>query len=282
MAEHSGAAKSAKKNYLSRSWALLTSEKGWYKPILVFAAVFCIPVAGPILGTLGLIGYSLEWARLTAWGIDAVPKQRNVNIGGCLGSGWRGFWVRTCWGLLFGLALGLLQLLLSMLFLMPLAFVLGLLSVIIGAVGLAASLRAAIYEKFGAGFGFSQLWQMIRRDTDGFFTIVGVQLLGGIIIGVVGMVVAMLTLGRIIPSLMPYVTILQQGNATGMDALNIVDSIMQVFLGMSPVLAVVGFVVRLVSVVFELLSCTVAGLWMRQFDVASWGAPSDPLPAEEA
>ena len=281
MAEHSGAAQGANKNYLSRSWALLTSEKGWYKPVLVLAAVYCIPVAGPILGTLGLIGYSLEWARLTAWGIDAVPKQRNVNIGGCLGSGWRGFWVRACWSALCGLVIGAVQILLSLIFLAPLALLFGLLSIVIGAAGLVASLRAAIYEKFGAGFNVSQLWEMFKRDKGGFFSVMGIQLLGAVVIGIVGLVVCTAALGGLVPSLMPHLSLLRGGYVSGADAVNIVDSIMQVLFGMAPVLAVAGFVVRLLSVVFELLSCTAAGLWLQQFNVAAWGAPNDPLPAEE-
>ena len=29
-----------------------------------------------------------------------------------------------------------------------------------------------------------------------------------------------------------------------------------------------------------LLSCTAAGLWLRQFNVPGWGSPSDPVPAQ--
>jgi hypothetical protein len=89
-------------------------------------------------------------------------------------------------------------------------------------------------------------------------------------------------MGGLVPSLMPYLSILRGGYASGADAVNIVDSVMQVLFGMAPVLAVAGFAVRLLSVVFELLSCTAAGLWLQQFNVAAWGAPNDPLPAEEA
>ena len=268
------------KNYLSRSWALLTSEKGWYKPVLVLAAVYSIPVAGSILGTLGLIGYSLEWARLTAWGIDAVPKQRAVSIGGCLGSGWRGFWVRTCWSLLFALAMAVVAILLSLIALGPLTSLLSVFSVLVGAVGLIASLRAAIYEKFGAGFGFSQLWDMFKRDKAGFFLVLGIQLLGAVAAGLVGAIASSIVLAVVTPTLPSIVTFLSGSGSSNVDLVQLADGILQSFVGTFPLLAVVGFAMRLLSVVFELLSCTAAGLWLRQFNVPGWGSPSDPVPAQ--
>lgn len=41
----------------------------------------------PILGQIAVLGYGLEWARLTAWGIDAAPKQRGVDYGKVLTTG---------------------------------------------------------------------------------------------------------------------------------------------------------------------------------------------------
>lgn len=73
--------------YFSHSWKLLTRDKGWVKPILVLAIAMFVPVVGP----LAVLGYALEWARLSAWGVDAAPKQRGVKIGGCLVAGWRAF-----------------------------------------------------------------------------------------------------------------------------------------------------------------------------------------------
>ena len=63
--------------YFSRSWAMLTRDKGWIKPILVMAVAQLVPIAGYI----GAKGYMLEWARLTAWGVAAAPKQKNVETG---------------------------------------------------------------------------------------------------------------------------------------------------------------------------------------------------------
>lgn len=73
--------------YYSRSWALLTRDKGWWKVLLVAGIANFVPIVGP----LGVFGYALEWARLTAWGVDASPKQKDVRVGECIKSGWRGF-----------------------------------------------------------------------------------------------------------------------------------------------------------------------------------------------
>ena len=86
--------------YFSHSWELLTRDKGWVKPILVLAIAMFVPVVGP----LAVLGYALEWARLSAWGVDAAPKQRGVKIGGCLVAGWRAFVVILVWMLLWGVA----------------------------------------------------------------------------------------------------------------------------------------------------------------------------------
>ena len=52
------------------SWKMLTRDKGWLKPLCVLALVGWIPILGQIV----VFGYGFEWARLTAWGIDAAPK----------------------------------------------------------------------------------------------------------------------------------------------------------------------------------------------------------------
>ena len=81
--------------YLSHSWGLLTRDEGWIKPLLVLAAAQLVPVIGPI----GVNGYVLEWARLTAWGVDSSPKQKGVDIGGCIKSGARALAVSLGFGL---------------------------------------------------------------------------------------------------------------------------------------------------------------------------------------
>ena len=91
--------------YFSRSWALLTRDKGWFKPVILLALSCLVPIVGP----LGVFGYMLEWARLTAWGVDAAPKQKGVNIGECISSGWRGFVAELGWNIIYFIIAGILS-----------------------------------------------------------------------------------------------------------------------------------------------------------------------------
>lgn len=272
--------------YLSRSWHMLTAEPGWYKPILVLAAVCCIPVVGSFLGLLAVLGYALEWARLTAWGIDAVPKQRGVNIGGILSSGWRAFLVGLVWSLALAFASALITALLGML---GLGFVGGLLqiaaSVFLGLLTLIASLRAAIYQRFGAGFGVRQMIEMIRRDTSGAMKVFGLNLLGTLLMGFVTSVLLMAVLASLAPSflvsVMPYIDSYRAyGTLNGYEATQVAFAVISMLAGAFPAFALFKFLFSLVSVPVQLLVYTSCGLWFRQFDVPSWGSPSDPLPAQ--
>jgi hypothetical protein len=73
------------RNYFARSWTLLTRAKGWPKTVLLLCVASLVPIVGPLFS----LGYIVEWARLTAWGVDAYPKQRGIRIGRCIASGWR-------------------------------------------------------------------------------------------------------------------------------------------------------------------------------------------------
>ena len=81
------------------SWKMLTRDKGWIKPILMLTLVGWIP----ILGQIAILGYGLEWARLTAWGVDAAPKQRGVAYGKVLATGGIAFLVMLTMGLVTGI-----------------------------------------------------------------------------------------------------------------------------------------------------------------------------------
>ena len=45
-----------------------------------------------------------------------------------------------------------------------------------------------------------------------------------------------------------------------------------------PIAAIAGYLSAVVNAATSLLSYNAAGLWMRQFDIAHWGGPNDPLP----
>lgn len=255
--------------YWSRSWAMLTRDDGWIKPVLVLAAAKLVP----IVGSFGVDGYALEWARLTAWGVDAAPKQSKVNVSACIGSGARAFVVM----LGYGFALGLLRTLLTTVLGAGLGGILATaLGIVVGVVIIVAKLRATIYQSIGAGYQVERISDMVKRDYQGLLRIAGLSAVLGIAVAVVASVLIGGTLvgrmGGVIGELIEYerygyvdeyylATLMLKGLADAM-----------------PLLFVSSYVIGIGSVIVKLILTTSVGLWMRQFDVPNWGESSDPLP----
>ncbi len=254
--------------YWSRSWALLTRDKGWYKPLLVLAAARMVPIVGPF----GADGYALEWARLTSWGVDSSPKQRGVNVGGCIKSGARAFVVGLGYLLVYallrmgvGLVLGEV---LSGLFFAVLGVAVSVLIVV-------AKLRATIYQSIGAGYQVERIYDMVKYDYEGLLRIAGLSAIMGLVFGLVASVTMFAALlphmGGVIRDLIEY-------EQYGMDDIYIVGSILGAIGAAMPSLFVLGYFLKILSSGISLVLNTAVGLWMRQFDVRNWGASSDPLP----
>lgn len=259
--------------YFSRSWALLTRDKGWVKPLLVMTAAELVPVAG----SLGNKGYVLEWARLTAWGVDSAPKQRNVDVGGCIASGWRGFVVELGWGIVLGIAIAFAS---TILYSLPgvlgalLGGLFGLVSIGIGAcsstVMAIAEIRAAIYERIGAGYNVSRIFEMVGRDTSGFGRVFLVHLACAAVAGLAGSVAALVVAAMLMPMIMV-------GAAGG--SREQVLGVLAASMGLIFVLVVVLILLfSFVGNMVRMITTTATALWMRQFDVPSWGRSEEPLP----
>ena len=158
------------------------------KPILVMTAASLIP----IVGLFGVQGYALEWARLTAWGVDSSPKQKNVDVGGCITSGARAFVVSLGLCLAVSVAMGIFTAVFSA-FPDVLGILLGslaslvssLVTLVSGSFVLACQLRSAIYEQIGAGYRVDRVFEMIKRDTNGFARLVLLNFLCGLAVSVV-------------------------------------------------------------------------------------------------
>lgn len=259
--------------YFSRAWALLTRDKGWIKPLLVMTVAELVPIAG----WLGNKGYVLEWARLTAWGVDAAPKQRNVDIGGCIASGWRGFVVELGWGLCLGIIISFVSLFFAIFPGMLGALLGGLFSLIsiaisavAGAVISIAQIRTAIYERIGAGYRVDRVFEMIKRDVSGFGRVFLVHLACGAVAGFVGMIVGLICVAMLMP-------IIMVGAAGGSrdQVLGVVAASMGLIFALTTVFvllfSLLGNAVRMITTI-------ATALWMRQFDVPSWGRSDEPLP----
>lgn len=259
--------------YFKRSWALLTRDKGWIKPILVMTAASLVPV----VGFFGIQGYALEWARLTAWGVDSSPKQKNVDIGGCITSGARAFVVSLGLGLAVSMATGMITALFS-LFPDVLGLMLGALASMATSVVtlvaamfiLACQLRCAIYEQIGAGYRIDRVFEMVKRDTSGFARLVLLSFLCGLVVSAVVFVFVMIAVVTVIPVIM----LAANSGSSSLAANAILGAI-------GPFIFVFALFVLLCDFLGNgilLIEVTATALWFRKFDVASWGKSEDPLP----
>ena len=261
--------------YFARSWALLTRDRGWIKPILAMIAATLVP----IVGLLGVMGYAAEWARLTAWGVTSSPKQKNVRVGACIASGWRVFVVTVVWSIANSIILGLLALV--PLFGPLLVFAWTIFSIALGIMIMVAALRATIYQRIVAGLRVPTIWQMVRSDVAGLVRIFGMQMAGAAIFWVVSALIMLLALGTLIPQIVYFADYVAEFDAIMSDStrMAVFFEIVVTILGALGPWIVVGFVLSAAySVVMMMLGYTAVALWMRQFNVPAWGREEDPLP----
>ena len=259
-------------HYLSRAWRMMTQDKGWLAPVCILA--LCLYV--PIVGALGVAGYALCWARLTAWGIDAAPKQRGVRVGECIAAGWRAFVVALGWGLLAGIVTSALTWLLGdagSAAGLVLALLMIAIDIFVGLFVFVATLRSCIYQKIGPGFGFSQIWTMYTHDLGGLFHILGIEILGGLIAAIPMIIMGL----AMIPSVLSLAWSAYYSYATDTTALILASFAGLIQSAILPML-LAGFVTQVIGVITMLLVYTAGGLWIRQFNVPAWGSPSDPVP----
>lgn len=261
--------------YFARSWALLTRDQGWIKPVLLMAVALLVPV----VGWLGVAGYLAEWARLTAWGVNAAPKQKGVRVGECIASGWRVFVVALGWGVCWDIVRRVLER-------VPLlgdalSFVFWILGFFVGVVILVAELRATVYQRLGAGYQLSAIKQMVMHDPAGLARIMGIGLLAYALMSVVVFVVVFAALASVFPQL-AYLSSVYGSYYSFMtepEQVSIALQILGSLLGTAGPTLLVLLVIGVLCVAFvSAILYTSVGLWMRQFNVPAWGRSEDPLP----
>lgn len=253
-------------SYWSKSWSLLTRDEGWYKPLLVLAAAKLIPIVGPF----GVDGYGLEWARLTSWGVDSSPKQRNVDVGACIKSGARAFVVALGYGFVFGLLRALLTGILG-----PIGGLLAAAITVFGGVFMiVAKLRATIYQTIGSGFQLERIIDMIKHDYMGLLRVSGLY---AILMLVVSMLGAVLFGGVLISNMGSVFVELAMNNAV--DDAYIAAKMLAALGSAMPALCILSYPFMVATTFVQLIMDTAVGLWMRQFDVQNWGNSHDPIPA---
>lgn len=265
-------------NYYGRSWRLLTRDKGWIKVLLVMAIATVVPIAGP----LGVLGYALEWARLTAWGVDAAPKQKGVGVGACIKSGWRGFVVMLGWNLALMLVFALLRSLFH--YSSVLEILILVVTVFSEVLFFVAALRAAIYQDFKAGYQANRLYDMLKRDFGGVAHVTGVTCLMSLVVGIIMAVLFSVLLMPLIMQLATFVATSSSGYygsyyygypSTDAMALRMMADTVG---SMVPGIVVAIYLGNVLASFYSLITVTMVALWMRQFNVPAWGASGDPLP----
>lgn len=258
---------SSSEGYFGRAWGLLTRDKGWWKPVLVLALATFVPIVGP----LGVLGYELEWARLTAWGVDSAPKQKGVRVGECISSGWRGFVTILGWMIAWGIVSAILSAV-SLFGLLNLAvFVAGF---FVNTLLLVCAIRATIYQKIGAGYQANRIADMVKADFEGVARVTGIYTLSQMI---VGLVAGLLSLMAFMPL---FVQIAAIGSRAGraMTESQVAGAILNVMSQAIPAVLVIVVVCTILGTIVSLVSITAAALWVRNFDVSSWGESGDPIP----
>lgn len=280
------------------SWHMLTRDKGWVKPVLVLTLVGWIPILGQIV----LMGYGLEWARLTAWGVDAAPKQRGVDYGKVLSTGGRAFLVSLSLGFVIALVLqvvfpGSLYMLFtgltagnaaSVATAMASGAAMSILtmvaSIAMGTFLQAATLRATLYDSFSAGWRLDRLFQMIGRDFGGFLKVLLVTLIGGAISGVYAFVVSMVLMLVVMGGVMSATAFVGLSGSYMNGWHFLLEQLLRI--GAGPLLLFIVVVIALafvgsaISTAMSLLSMNAMGQWFCRFDVHRWGVSADPLPSD--
>lgn len=253
--------------YLSRSWAMLTQDKGWWKPILVLALVSFIP----IVGQMAVLGYALGWARLTAWGYDSAPKQSHVDVGGVLTTGAKAWVVVFVWSLVSAIVVLILN---ATVILIPLSFVFLLFITLFETL---ATIRSAIYGRVGPGLGVPQIWDMATRDFGGLCHMLGISLINVAIQFAIALVVMLVFMVGFLGAMGGLIYASYYGNGELL-AHQISQIILSMLPSAFPILFLVGYGSSLINIIFQLLVTNGVALWMRQYDVPHWGSSSDPVP----
>ena len=261
--------------YFARSWALLTLEKGWWKPVLIMALFGLIPV----VGILALVGYALETARVTAWGINAGPKQKDLKFGTYIVTGFKAVVIALAFGLAYSIATGILtfipviNLILIPVFIVA-AFVYPLCINVV-------QVRASVYGRISAGFAFKNIFEMIKHDMGGLFRIFGMGIVLGIVTSIImGIIGGSAAISMFVNIGAQAMAIARTQNISSQNQLGLVvlALLARGFIQMGPIFLVIGYIGHVIGLIVMLLMQNAIALWMRQFNVPAWGQSNDPLP----
>ncbi|MGN0073283.1 MAG: DUF4013 domain-containing protein [Coriobacteriales bacterium] len=255
--------------YLGRAWRDLTSEKGWWQPVVILALVSLIPIVGGLI----MLGYLLDWGREAAWGMDRGLPRKVGSVGKRLKWGFFAMVIICCWVIPLSIVGGILGII-------PL---LGWLIVIVAEVcclvtatiACAGCIRMTIYDRIKGGLQFSRIFKMATLDAPGLACCFGISLLSAVP-AIVGSVLVMI-------GLLPAAGLLGYAGSTGTGMLS---SGVAIAAGVGASLVggifviVVLIAIQLCSVALQAMAYRAFGYWVGQFQPAKWGGIEDPMPFE--
>ena len=250
-------------NYLTRAWADLTREKGWYKSLILLGLAACVPLIGSIIVT----GYLLDWGKEASWGMDRGLPRRVGSVGRRLRYGLIALVIFAAWLLPILVADALLSMVPGMG--MLLHFVCLVAELVFFALALVAVLRGLVYERIGPGLQFVRIFKMAGHDT--------AHLAWAFAISAAAWIVGLLINALFDLVYAPVGAMLAAGATSTVQSLSLL-------LGIGLVSTIIAFVAYCIGVFAITVLMAIAirsyGYWLAQFEPAKWGTPKDEMPFE--
>lgn len=255
--------------YLGRAWRDLTSEQGWWQPVVILALVNLIPIVGPLI----VVGYMLDWGREAAWGMSRGLPRTVGSVGKRLKWGFFAMVIVFCWVIPLSIVGGILAVIPLLGWLVAIAA--EVCCLVAATIACAGCIRMTIYDRIKGGLQFSRILKMAKLDAPGLACCFGISLLSAVpaIIG------GCLIMVGVLPAagLAGYAS----SGATGMLSEGVaVTAAVGAGLFGAIFAFVVAVVIAICSVGAQALSYRAYGYWVGQFQPAKWGGIEDPMPFE--
>ena len=115
---------------------------------------------------------------------------------------------------------------------------------------------------------------MVKRAPGDLFFFVLIPIVGGLIVSAIW--IFFMLLGGV--SVLPEIIKMARAATGSFDDAMFIRHLTAMLRIVMPIAAIAGYLSSVVNAATSLLAYNAVGLWMRQFDVAHWGGPNDPLP----
>ena len=275
----------------------IRSSEGWFGKVCLLGLISFIP----IFGQMTVSGYAYEWAHKAAWGLqDPMPKK----IYGRPGSKMlRWGWFVIVITFVFALIPGIISIIGNVMNATGspdivytsrgvrsvgtsnpaliaagglLSFVGIIFAIFVGILAWVGCIRMTIYDRLGTGLQLGKIWRMAKHDFGGLMRIFGMSLIWGIIFGIIFSIICMIV---VMIAVVPSIAVGAYGSSSGGNAA-MATYVLAAIAVATPILLVIAYAACVAQAFLSILIARAVGYWARQFNLASWGTPDDPLPFE--